>query len=161
MKHVTIILAIIATMLLAKLITPTIIPVEQLTKQKIVLAEPMNIRFLRPIINGVKVTIYNATRAQCDETPTITADGTKLDIKKISTYRYAAISRNLHSKWGGPYNFGDTIVLREVGKHSGSWVVKDLMGSGAKNHIDLLVPVGTDWVSYENKQICKYLDFNM
>ena len=40
-------------------------------------------------------TMYNPTRAQCDATPNITADGTKINPKHASSYRYVALSRDL------------------------------------------------------------------
>lgn len=42
----------------------------------------------------VTVTTYNAVRSQCDKTPTITADGTRIDHKKVKNgqQRIAAIS---------------------------------------------------------------------
>ena len=51
----------------------------------------------------VTVTMYNPTRGQTDSTPNITADGTKINIWKASDYRYVALSRDLLSRWGGPF----------------------------------------------------------
>ena len=39
----------------------------------------------------VTVTMYNPTRKQCDSTPNITADGTKINPKKASEYRLSLI----------------------------------------------------------------------
>ena len=50
----------------------------------------------------VTVTMYNPTKGQCDSTPNITADGTRINPKKASSYRYIALSRDLLSRWGGP-----------------------------------------------------------
>ena len=51
----------------------------------------------------VTVTTYNPTKAQCDDTPHITADGTHFKTWKASSYRYVALSRDLLSRWGGPF----------------------------------------------------------
>ena len=48
----------------------------------------------------VTVTTYNPTRQQCDSTPNITADGTRINPKRATQYRYVALSRDLLSRWG-------------------------------------------------------------
>ena len=55
----------------------------------------------------VTVTMYNPTRQQCDSTPHITADGTHFKTWRATEYRYVALSRDLLSRWGGPFNYGD------------------------------------------------------
>ena len=39
----------------------------------------------------VTVTMYNPTRGQTDSTPNITADGTRINPRKASSYRYIAL----------------------------------------------------------------------
>ena len=46
---------------------------------------------------NVTVTTYNPTRQQCDSTPNITADGTRIKPWKATQYRYVALSRDLIS----------------------------------------------------------------
>ena len=43
----------------------------------------------------VDVTMYQPNEIQCDDTPNITADGTKIRISKASNYKFVALSRNL------------------------------------------------------------------
>ena len=45
----------------------------------------------------VTITTYNAVRSQCDRSPLITADGTKIDNRKLESgkQRIVAISRDL------------------------------------------------------------------
>ncbi len=52
----------------------------------------------------VTVTTYNPTVRQCDSTPNITADGKRFHTWKASSYRYVALSRDLLTRWGGPFN---------------------------------------------------------
>ena len=59
----------------------------------------------------VTVTTYNPTRQQCDSTPNITADGTKINPRKATQYRYVALSRDLLSRWGGPFDYGDYVII--------------------------------------------------
>ena len=51
----------------------------------------------KPFITHVTLTTYNAVKSQCDDTPLITADGTKIDLKKLKSgkLKYAAVSRDL------------------------------------------------------------------
>ena len=45
----------------------------------------------------VTITTYNAVRSQCDSSPLITADGTKIDYRKLKSgeQKIVAISRDL------------------------------------------------------------------
>ena len=44
--------------------------------------------------HNVTVTMYNPTRGQTDRTPNELADGTKINPRKATSYRYIALSRN-------------------------------------------------------------------
>lgn len=84
----------------------------------------------------VKATYYNPVRSQCINVD-ITADGSKIDMKKLRSgdIRWIAISRDLRVC----YNFGDTVVVTSNNpKLSGEWVVKDVMGKRHKMRIDFL-----------------------
>ena len=50
----------------------------------------------------VDVTMYQPVYPQTDDTPNITADGTRIRISKASNYKFVALSRNLLKRWGGP-----------------------------------------------------------
>ena len=80
----------------------------------------------------VTVTTYNAVRSQCDKTPTITADGTRIDHKKVKNgkQRIVAISRDL--LWAIP--LGSTIFIDGYGYY----VVRDTMNSRFNHCIDIL-----------------------
>ena len=51
----------------------------------------------------VDVTMYQPVYPQTDDTPNITADGTRIRISKASQYKFVALSRNLLKRWGGPF----------------------------------------------------------
>ena len=72
-------------------------------------------RYTNKISYKVTVTTYNPTIHQCDSTPHITADGTHFKTWKASSYRYVALSRDLLSRWGGPFNYGDYIIIEGTG----------------------------------------------
>ena len=87
----------------------------------------------------VTVTIYHAVEGQTDDTPHITADGTWIDVRNAGDYRYCALSRDLLSRWGGIYSYGDMVYVQDAGHFSGFWIVKDTMHQRWKNRVDLLV----------------------
>ena len=60
----------------------------------------------------VDVTMYQPVYPQTDKTPDITADGTRIRISKASEYKFVALSRNLLKRWGGPFDYGDFILIK-------------------------------------------------
>ena len=105
---------------------------------------------------NVTVTTYNPTRAQCDDTPNITADGTKFHTWKASSYRYVALSRDLLSRWGGPFDYGDYIVIEGTGDRDGIYQVRDTMNPRWTNRVDILTT--NSRFKYNNITMYKYVD---
>ena len=99
----------------------------------------------------VTVTIYHAVPSQTDDTPMITADGTDLSEVDISQARYCALSRDLLSRWGGPFCYGDAISI-ESGDPAidGIWYVHDTMAARWTNRVDLLMPVSVKGGKWED-----------
>lgn len=104
------------------------------------------IRLNRPIksefIQLDRATTYNPVPSQCDSNPLTTADGSLIDLAKLKdqSLRWVALSRDFLSRWGGLFDYGDTI---QVGSFSsphinGFWVVHDCLNSRYKNSIDFL-----------------------
>lgn len=83
-------------------------------------------------ITHVTITTYNAVRSQCDRSPLITADGTKIDHRKVKSgeQRIVAISRDL--LYAIP--LGSIIDIEGYGKYE----VRDTMNSRFKHRIDIL-----------------------
>ena len=105
----------------------------------------------------VDVTMYQPDRIQCDDTPDITADGTRIRIHKASEYKFVALSRNLLKRWGGPFDYGDYIIVEGCnGKYDGIWQVKDTMNDRFRNRIDFLQSKGTKLNKFDNAVIYKY-----
>ena len=104
----------------------------------------------------VTVTMYNPTRKQCDSTPNITADGTKINPKKASSYRYVALSRDLLSRWGGPFDYGDYVVIEGTDKHDGVYQVRDTMNPKWVKRVDILRTPGSKRFKYNNITLTKY-----
>lgn len=80
----------------------------------------------------VTITTYNAVRSQCDSSPLITADGTKIDHRKVKSgkQRIVAISRDL--LYAIP--LGSLIYVEGHGYYE----VRDTMNSRFKHSIDIL-----------------------
>jgi len=117
--------------------------------------------YLESLLNieqyDVVATMYHAVRGQTDKTPHITADGTRIDTKNAGKYRFVALSRNLLKRWGGPFNYGDYIIVEGCnGKYDGIWQVRDTMNDRFHNRIDFLQSKGTKPIKFDNAVIYKY-----
>ena len=80
----------------------------------------------------VTITTYNAVMSQCDRSPLITADGTKIDHRKVKSgqQRIVAISRDL--LYAIP--LGSIIDIEGYGRYE----VRDTMNSRFNHSIDIL-----------------------
>ena len=86
----------------------------------------------------VDVTMYQPVYPQTDDTPNITADGTRIRISKASQYKFVALSRNLLKRWGGPFDYGDLILIKGTGRKDGVYHVRDPMNPKWVNVVDIL-----------------------
>ena len=103
----------------------------------------------------VDVTMYRPTKYETDSTPNITADGTRIKIKKASQYNFVAVSRNLLVRWGGFLKYGDFILIENVGHKEGVYQVRDTMNPRWINVVDILESPGTKPYKFLNAQIFK------
>jgi len=103
----------------------------------------------------VDVTMYQPVYPQTDKTPDITADGTHIRISKASEYKFVALSRNLLKRWGGPFDYGDFILIKGAGKKSGVYQVRDTMNPKWVNVVDILESKNVKPYKYENAHIFK------
>ena len=83
-------------------------------------------------ITHVTITTYNAVRSQCDSSPLITADGTKIDNRKLNSgeQKIVAISRDLLHY----IPLGSVIDIEGYGRYE----VRDTMNSRFNHSIDIL-----------------------
>jgi 3D (Asp-Asp-Asp) domain-containing protein len=86
----------------------------------------------KPFITHVTLTTYNAVKNQCDDSPLITADGTKIDIRKLKRgkIKYCAVSRDL--LWCIP--LGSVVHIEGHGYYE----VRDTMNERFNHYIDIL-----------------------
>jgi len=104
---------------------------------------------------NVTATMYNATKGQCDSDPLTTAGMYKINPKKATEQKYIAMSRDMISRWGGDFNYGDKVVIKGAGDKDGVYTVADTMNKRYKHRIDILETKGTPLYKYENVKIYK------
>ena len=103
----------------------------------------------------VDVTMYQPVYPQTDMTPDITADGTRIRIHKASEYKFVALSRNLLKRWGGPFDYGDFILLKGAGHKDGVYQVRDTMNPKWVNVVDILESKGVEPYKFTDAHIFK------
>jgi len=108
----------------------------------------------------VTVTMYNPAKSQTDDTPNQTADGTIINPTKASEYRYVALSRDLIARWGGPFNYGDYVMLKGTDGYDGVYQVKDTMSPKFINRVDILRTGGSKWFKFDNVVLYRYFKYD-
>jgi len=108
----------------------------------------------------VTVTMYNPHVGQTDSTPNETADGTVINPNKASEYRYVALSRDLIARWGGPFNYGDYVMIKGTDGYDGVYQVKDTMSPKFINRVDILRTGGSKWFKFDNAVLYRYFRYD-
>ena len=103
----------------------------------------------------VDVTMYQPTYYQTDSDPDVTADGTKIRISKASEYKFVALSRNLLNRWGGPFDYGDFILIKGTDHKDGVYQVRDTMNPKWVNVVDILESEHVEPYKYTDAHIFK------
>ena len=121
-------------------------------------------------INIKRATVYNAVVEQCDSDPFITADGSRINKRKLESgkLRWVALSQDLVKDkykaklhpglFKGKFKFGDTLRVESKIHTSmnGLWVVRDVMNRRYRKSMDFLIPIkgerllGKDFKIYKN-----------
>ena len=108
----------------------------------------------------VTVTMYNPSEEQTDSTPNQTADGTIINPDRASEYRYIALSRDLLRRWGGPFNYGDYVILKGTDGYDGIYQVRDTMASKFINRVDILLTSGSKHFRFDNVTLYRYFKYD-
>ena len=112
-----------------------------------------------PIPINVKATMYHPVEAQCDDTPLITADGSRIDPYRVSDWNWIAVSQDLLKKNGGVFDYGDQVYV--TGTHKdGIYTIHDCMNKRKKNQIDFLESIGTNQYKYDEIEIFNLNDLD-
>jgi len=110
-------------------------------------------------------TIYNPVVEQCNENPTITGDGSMINITIASELRWIAVSQDMlncnyratllkdSTRFNGKLQYGDTVWIKSpYEKINGWWVVRDAKNKRFSNSIDFLQTTG-DGSLYNNNPL--------
>ena len=108
------------------------------------------------IFQEIKATMYHPVEEQCDDTPLITADGSRIDPHKVSNWNWIAVSQHMLTRNGGPLNYGDTVYIFGTDHKDGMYVIKDCMNKRKTNQIDFLESLGTPQYKYDNVVIARF-----
>ena len=108
----------------------------------------------------VTVTMYNPHVGQTDSTPNETADGTIINPNRASEYRYVALSRDLIARWGGPFNYGDYVMIKGTDGYDGVYQVRDTMSPKFINRVDILRTSGSNWFKFDNVVLYRYFKYD-
>lgn len=86
----------------------------------------------------VTATVYNPVQGQTDNSPLATADGSKIDLKKLKKKRikWIAVSRDLLKDY--EYGAKVKITCSEYPGINGTYEVHDTMNKRFENRIDIL-----------------------
>ena len=108
---------------------------------------------IEPLYDNVWGTIYNAEKRQYDSNPTITGDGSRIDVKNASNLRWIAISQEMldcdyreglmkdstSTLYKGKIQYGDSVWIVSDNKNiNGWWVVHDTKNMRYTQSIDFL-----------------------
>ena len=97
----------------------------------------------------VCATMYHPVIGQCDDSPDVTADQSKIpNIDSCSHLNWVAVSQDLLWFNDGPIRYGDTVYI-EAGHKTGYYIVRDAMNRRFKKKIDFLESVGTEAYRYK------------
>ena len=113
------------------------------------------------IFEQVRATMYHPVEEQCDDTPLITADGSKIDPYEVSNWNWIAVSQHMLTRNGGPLNYGDTVYIFGTEHKDGRYIVKDCMNKRKTNQIDFLESLGTPQYRYNDVVIAKFPQDNL
>lgn len=100
----------------------------------------------------VKATMYHPVEAQCDDSPLITADGSKIHPYQVSQWNWIAVSQDLLKRNGGIFDYGDKVYIK--GTHrDGIYTIRDCMNKRKTMQIDILESIGTSQYKYDEIEI--------
>ena len=87
----------------------------------------------------VTATAYSAVAGQTDDEPFVTADNSTIPADYSSRIRWLALSHDLLTRWGGPFEYGDTVRVAGLSPAlDGVYTVHDTMNRRHRHCLDVL-----------------------
>ena len=102
----------------------------------------------------VCATMYYPVASQCDASPNVTAGMYHIP-KNASEKKWIAMSRDMISRWGGEFKYGDFVKITGAGHKDGVYMLVDTMNKRFTNRIDFLESKGTKPYKFENVTLTK------
>ena len=124
----------------------------ELDSLRIEIKDLLNIIDSIPVPIEVKATMYHPVEAQCDDTPLITADGSRICPINVSDWNWIAVSQDLLKKNGGIFEYGDKVYIKGTHK-DGIYTIHDCMNKRKTFQIDILESIGTSQYKYDEIEI--------
>jgi len=103
----------------------------------------------------VCATMYSPVASQCDSDPLTTAGMYRIPPDKASEQKWIAMSRDLISRWGGKFRYGDLVEIKGAGHKDGIYRVVDTMNKRFTNRIDFLETAGTQRYKFNQVTLTK------
>lgn len=103
----------------------------------------------------VCATMYSPVVSQCDKDPLTTAGMYRIPPDKASEQKWIAMSRDLISRWGGKFRYGDLVEIKGAGHKDGIYRVVDTMNKRFTNRIDFLETAGTQRYKFNQVTLTK------
>jgi len=103
----------------------------------------------------VCATMYSPVVSQCDNDPLTTAGMYRIPPDKASEQKWIAMSRDLISRWGGNFSYGDMVEIKGAGHKDGIYRVVDTMNKRFTNRIDFLETAGTQRYKFNQVTLTK------
>tara|TARA_R110000824_G_scaffold127880_1_gene288518 strand:+ start:367 stop:1002 length:636 start_codon:yes stop_codon:yes gene_type:complete len=101
----------------------------------------------------IKATMYHAVIGQCDDSPDVTADQTKIpNVDSCSHLNWVAVSQDLLWFNDGPIHYGDTVYII-AGHKTGFYIVRDAMNKRWKRKVDFLESTGVESYRYNKAEL--------
>jgi hypothetical protein len=110
---------------------------------------------IKGVPHEVTATMYYAVAGQCDSDPLLTAGMYKINPEKASEHKWIAMSRDMISRWGGEFSYGDLVEIKGTGHKDGIYKVVDTMNKRFTSRIDFLETKGTKPYKFENVTLTK------
>lgn len=110
---------------------------------------------IRGDTHTVLATMYSPEVSQCDKDPLITAGMYRIPPDKASEQKWIAMSRDLISRWGGNFRYGDMVEIKGAGHKDGIYRVVDTMNKRFTNRIDFLETAGTQQYKFNQVTLTK------